>query len=160
VFTGGWRTATLQNPDPATELLDEPIIALERGRFRAAGRGVSDYLDDVGTTVVGEIVLGFGPRIARLSQKQLEHIVIRHWPGAGAGPAGRFLPNTTLREVIQMIDDTLRNGTFGQNPRIRGGLLYQYDFGRDIGISRAGGPATSLAVATNASGDIVTIWPF
>jgi RHS repeat-associated protein len=152
-------TATLQNPDPATELLDEPLIRLERGRFRSAGSAVSDYLDDVGTAIVAELVLGAGPRIAHLSQERLEHIAFRHWPTAGAGAAGRFLPSTSLRQVIQMIDDTLRNGTIGPNPARRGGLLYEYDFGYQIGVSRTGGPATRLQVVTDAAGNIVSAWP-
>ena len=63
----------------------------------------------------------------------------------------------TLRE---MINEAVANGRSSENTHGRPGEIYEYDFGRPIGTTIDGGPATRLRVVVNARGQVVTAFPF
>jgi hypothetical protein len=59
-----------------------------------------------------------------------------------------------------MINEAVANGRSRENTHGRPGEIYEYDFGRPIGTTIDGGPATRLRVVVNARGQVVTAFPF
>jgi hypothetical protein len=96
-------------------------------------------------------------RIARLTQKGLDHIVVRHWATSGAKGAGKFLNGTGVKQLKSMIDEAVQKGT-ASSGRF-GRTQYEYDFGRQIGTDIKGRVATRIRVVVEASGEVVTAFP-
>jgi len=96
-------------------------------------------------------------RANQLTQKALDHIVLRHWATSGAKNAGKFLNGLTGKELKLMIDDVVQKGA--KAPSRFGRTEYIYDFGRQIGIDIKGRVATRMKVVLEASGDVVTAFP-
>lgn len=59
-----------------------------------------------------------------------------------------------------MIGDALESGTIRANTAGRLGHIFEYDFGRQIGVDLAGNPATRLRVVRMPDGTIKTAFPF
>lgn len=59
-----------------------------------------------------------------------------------------------------MIGDTLERGTVRPNTAGRPGYIFEYNFGRVIGIDSAGNPATWLRIVRMPDGNIITAFPF
>jgi hypothetical protein len=100
------------------------------------------------------------PGAANLTQKGLEHIVARHWFTGGAKGAGKFLEGTTARGLKDMIGSATTNGAFRVNTIGRAGTIAEYNFGRAIGTTSGGAPASSLRVVIGTNGNVITAFPF
>jgi hypothetical protein len=94
----------------------------------------------------------------RLGQEALEHIVLRHWRTSGARAAGKFAQGMTARELRSMIAEAAANGA--RRPGKLGRTLIEHDFGRIIGTEIGGSPTSWLRVVIDATGEVVTAFPF
>jgi RHS repeat-associated protein len=108
--------------------------------------------------VTGTKALNSAP--AKLTQEVLEHIVERHWFTSGAKGAGKFVEGTTARGLKEMIETTSTNGLFRANTFKRAGTIAEYNFGRVIGTTSSGAPASSLRVVIGTDGNVITAFPF
>ena len=114
------------------------------GASRAVAQGVTE---DAGQQV-------------KLSRWALRHIQQRHWPDSPAQGAGKFAPGITEDSLREMINEAVANGRYRENTHGRPGEVYEYDFGRPIGITINGSPASRLRVVVNPRGQVVTAFPF
>jgi hypothetical protein len=104
------------------------------------------------------MLLEAGP--AKLAQKQLEHIIERHWFTSGAKGAGKFVQETTGLSLKRMIETATTKGIFRPNTMGRAGTIAEFNFGRIIGTTSSGGPASSLRVVIGTNGNVITAFPF
>ena len=95
-----------------------------------------------------------------LNQWAIRHIQQRHWPDSRAAGAGKFGPEITEESLREMIYEAVANGHSRENTHGRSGEIYEYDFGRRIGTTINGGPASRLRVVVNTRGQVVTAFPF
>ncbi|HTN08239.1 MAG TPA: RHS repeat-associated core domain-containing protein, partial [Flavipsychrobacter sp.] len=100
------------------------------------------------------------PGAANLTQKGLDHIVARHWFTSGAKGAGKFAEGTTGAGLKSMINTTTTQGAFRANTMGRAGTIAEYNFGRVIGTTSSGAPASSLRVVIGTNGNVITAFPF
>jgi hypothetical protein len=113
-----------------------------------------DELADDSIKLIDEV-----SRTGYLPQARLDHIVERHWFTSDAPKAGKFDPETTLRNLKSMIDETLEKGSHRPNTRNRPGHIFEYDFERQIGIDIQGRPASVLRLIRRPDGRIWTAFP-
>jgi hypothetical protein len=95
-----------------------------------------------------------------ISERAIHHIMVRHWPDSPAVGAGKYAPGMTVDLLRQMVDETVANGRSRENTNGRPGRIYEYDFGRPIGIKMNGRPAYRLRVIVNDRNELVTAFPF
>lgn len=95
-----------------------------------------------------------------VSQRAIRHIEERHWPDSPAPGAGKFAPGITEDSLRQLVGQAVANGRVRQNSHGRPGQIYEYDFGRPIGITIEGRPAYRLRVVVNRWNELVTAFPF
>jgi hypothetical protein len=95
-----------------------------------------------------------------ITERALRHIEERHWPDSPAQGAGKFSPGITEDALRELINGTVANGRMRRNTNGRPGQIYEYDFGRPIGITIDGGPASRLRVVVNAHNRLITAFPF
>ena len=115
--------------------------------------------------LIAAAAIGATPAVAgrisgRLTQEGLEHIVLRHWATSGAKAAGKFLPGTSARSLKGLISQALEQGAVRANTAGRAGQIVEYNFGRQIGVSMSGGPATRLRVVLSPDGTVITAFPY
>ena len=120
----------------------------------AAIRGVGNI------AVKGGRQLLLKPGAANLTQKGLDHIIARHWFTSGAKGAGKFAEGTTGAGLKSMINTTTTQGVFRANTMGRAGTIAEYNFGRVIGTTSGGAPASSLRVVIGTNGNVITAFPF
>jgi hypothetical protein len=95
-----------------------------------------------------------------VSQRAIRHIEERHWPDSPAPGAGKFAPGITEDSLRQLVSEAVAHGSVRQNSHGRPGEIYEYDFGRPIGITIEGRPAYRLRVVVNRWNELVTAFPF
>ena len=95
-----------------------------------------------------------------VSQRAIHHIEERHWPDSPAPGAGKFAPGITEDSLRQLVSQAVANGRVRQNSHGRPGQIYEYDFGRPIGITIEGRPAYRLRAVVNRWNELVTAFPF
>jgi hypothetical protein len=95
-----------------------------------------------------------------ISQRTIRHIEERHWPDSPAPGAGKFAPGITEDSLRQLVSQAVANGRVRQNSHGRPGQIYEYDFGRPIGITIEGRPAYRLRAVVNRWNELVTAFPF
>ena len=95
-----------------------------------------------------------------LTEKAFRHIVERHWPDSTAPGAGKFQYGITEDGLRTLINQTVQNGHSRVNTNGRPGVIYEYDFQRQIGTNIDGRPATRLRVVVNRRNQVVTAFPF
>jgi hypothetical protein len=95
-----------------------------------------------------------------LTRWALRHIQQRHWPDSPAQGAGKFAPGITEESLRDMINEAVANGRSRENSHGRPGEIYEYDFGRPIGTTINGSPASRLRVVISTRGQVVTAFPF
>jgi hypothetical protein len=95
-----------------------------------------------------------------ITERALHHIEERHWPDSPAQGAGKFSPGITEDALRALINEAVANGRIRRNTNGRPGQIYEYDFGRPIGITINGGPASRLRVVANARNRLITAFPF
>jgi hypothetical protein len=95
-----------------------------------------------------------------VSQRAIRHIEERHWPDSPAPGAGKFAPGITEDSLRQLVSQAVANGRVRQNSHGRPGQIYEYDFGRPIGITIEGRPAYRLRAVVNRWNELVTAFPF
>lgn len=100
------------------------------------------------------------PGAANLTQKGLDHIIARHWFTSGAKGAGKFAEGTTGAGLKSMIQTTTTQGVFRANTAGRAGTIAEYNFGRVIGTTSSGAPASNLRVVIGTNGNVITAFPF
>ena len=106
---------------------------------------------------------GFANETARpivITERALRHIEERHWPDSPARNAGKFLPGITQDYLRDLINEAVANGRARPNTNGRPGQIYEYDFGRPIGVTINGRPASKLRVVVSASNRLITAFPF
>jgi hypothetical protein len=123
---------------------------------------------------IGVILSGMGGALAQgttdagggsaaqviVTQRAIRHIEERHWPDSPAQGAGKFSPGITEDSLRQLVNEAVTNGRLRQNTHGRPGQIYEYDFGRPIGITIDGRPAYRLRVVVNRQNQLVTAFPF
>jgi hypothetical protein len=95
-----------------------------------------------------------------LTEKAFRHIMERHWPDNTAPGAGKFQSGITEDGLRALISEAVRNGHSRINTNGRPGVIYEYDFHRQIGTNIDGQPATRLRVVVNKRNQVVTAFPF
>jgi hypothetical protein len=95
-----------------------------------------------------------------INQRAIRHIMERHWPDSSASGAGKYAPGTTVDLLKQMVNEAVANGRSRHNTNGRSGQIYEYDFGRPIGIKTNGSPAYRIRVVVNDRNQLVTAFPF
>jgi hypothetical protein len=95
-----------------------------------------------------------------LTEKAFRHIMERHWPDSTAPGAGKFQNGITEEGLRALINQTVQNGHSRVNTNGRPGVIYEYDFQRQIGTNIDGQPATRLRVVVNKRNQVVTAFPF
>jgi hypothetical protein len=95
-----------------------------------------------------------------ISLRAIRHIEERHWPDSPAQGAGKFAPGITEDSLRQLVGQAVEEGRFRQNSHGRPGQIYEYDFGRPIGITINGRPAYRLRVVLNRWNELITAFPF
>jgi hypothetical protein len=108
----------------------------------------------------GQVSAGNAHQQITLNERALRHIQLRHWPDSPAPGAGKFAPGITEESLREMISEAVANGHSRENTHGRSGEIYEYDFGRPIGTTINGGPASRLRVVINTRGQVVTAFPF
>jgi RHS repeat-associated protein len=97
---------------------------------------------------------------AELRQQDLEHIVLRHWSTSDAAGAGKFDPGTTARNLRDMIQETVLEGTIRPNTLNRPGAIFENDLGVKIGTDIGDSDASWLRVVLNPDNTVRTAFPF
>jgi len=126
--------------------------------------------------VVAVVTIVFGDRIIKaqsgppfaeetarqviVTERTLRHIEERHWPNSPAQGAGKFSEGITVRALVELVNEAVANGRSRPNSNGRPGQIYEYDFGRPIGIKINGGPATKLRVVVSSRNRLITAFPF
>jgi len=59
-----------------------------------------------------------------------------------------------------MISETVWKGTSRANTFGRPGTIFEYNFGRQVGVDIAGKAASNLRVVVSPGGDVITAFPF
>jgi len=95
-----------------------------------------------------------------LTERAFRHIMERHWPDSTAAGAGKFQYGITEDGLRALINQAVQNGHSGVNTNGRPGVIYEYDFQRQIGTNIDGQPATRLRVVVNKRNQVVTAFPF
>ena len=95
-----------------------------------------------------------------LLQKDLDHIIARHWATSGARGSGKFVDGTTGKNLLDMVNDAVHRGASRPNTNGRAGTIFELDFGRPIGFNTAGNIATKLRVVLRPDGTVLTAFPF
>ena len=95
-----------------------------------------------------------------LTERAFRHIVERHWPDSAAAGAGKFQDGITEEGLRVLISQAVQNGHSRTNTNGRPGVIYEYDFQRQIGTNISGYPATRLRVVVNRRNQVVTAFPF
>lgn len=114
-------------------------------------------------TVQAQSGTGFANEAARqviITERALRHIEERHWPNSPAQGAGKFFQGITEDSLRELVNEAVANGQARPNTNGRPGQIYEYDFGRPIGITINGGPASKLRVVVSARNQLITAFPF
>jgi hypothetical protein len=122
------------------------------------------------------VAIVFGDRLARaqsapgfadeaagqviITERALRHIEQRHWPNSPAPGAGKFSPGITEDSLRELVYEAVANGRLRRNTNGRPGQIYEYDFGRPIGITINSEPASRLRVVVSPRNRLVTAFPF
>ncbi len=113
--------------------------------------------------VQAQIGTGFANEAARqviVTERALRHIEERHWPNSPAKGAGKFSPGITEDSLRELVGEAVANGQARSNTNGRPGQIYEYDFGRQIGNTIDGGPASKLRVVVSPRNQLITAFPF
>jgi hypothetical protein len=95
-----------------------------------------------------------------ITERAIRHIQERHWPNSPARGAGKFSEGITEDSLRELINEAVANGRARSNTNGRPGQIYEYDFGRPIGIAIDGGPASKLRVVVSPRYRLITAFPF
>jgi hypothetical protein len=95
-----------------------------------------------------------------ITERALRHIEERHWPDSPAQGAGKFYQGITEASLKELVREAVANGRARPNTNGRPGQIYEYDFGRPIGTTINGGPASRLRVVVSPRNQIITAFPF
>jgi hypothetical protein len=96
----------------------------------------------------------------RILQRDLDHIVARHWPRSASTGAGKFAADIRLRSLVEMVRAAVAHGTSRPNTRGRPGTVIEYSFERVIGIDIVGNPTSRLRVVVRPDGSVQTAFPY
>jgi hypothetical protein len=95
-----------------------------------------------------------------ITERALRHIEERHWPDSPAQGAGKFYPGITEQSLKELVREAVANGHARPNTNGRPGQIYEHDFGRAIGTTINGGPASRLRVVVSPRNQVITAFPF
>lgn len=124
------------------------------GGVKLAGRAL-----DAGTTALHAAnTLETGVRSSKLTQQAVEHIAVRHLASSGATNAGKFLPNTSLKELKGLVSTALEKGAIKPNTQGRPGSIVEFAFDKAVGVTSKGQETNKLRVVVQ-DGKIITAFP-
>jgi len=95
-----------------------------------------------------------------ITERAIRHIEERHWPDSPAQGAGKFYQGITEDSLKELVREAVANGRARPNTNGRPGEIYEYDFGRLIGTTINGGPASRLRVVVSPRNQVITAFPF
>ncbi|MBV8416296.1 MAG: hypothetical protein JO251_13885 [Verrucomicrobia bacterium] len=95
-----------------------------------------------------------------ITERAVRHIEERHWPDSPAQGAGKFNQGITEDSLKELIREAVANGRARPNTNGRPGQIFEYDFGRPIGTTINGGPASRLRVVVSPRNQVITAFPF
>jgi len=95
-----------------------------------------------------------------ITERAVRHIEERHWPDSPAQGAGKFNQGITEGSLKELIREAVANGRARPNTNGRPGQIFEYDFGRPIGTTINGGPASRLRVVVSPRNQVITAFPF
>jgi hypothetical protein len=95
-----------------------------------------------------------------ITQRAIRHIEERHWPDSPAQGAGKFNQGITEDSLRELVNEAVAKGRVRPNTNGRPGEIYEYDFGRPIGTTIQGGPASRLRVVVSPRNQVITAFPF
>lgn len=148
----------------AQRLLRVRLAAAGAVRTVSLGAGVITVSLATGAMAVGAPSTAASPqppvRSAKLMEDGIHHIVERHWATSGAQGAGKFAAGTTVEGLRAMVDKAVSDGAWRPNTLGRPGTIFEYDFGRPIGIDMNGNSASHLRVVVSPQGEVITAFPF
>jgi RHS repeat-associated protein len=142
-LAGSWQEKVVQE-------LEKPetwIRAVPGAVINVATKGISSGTKGAANWAAGIQKYGHGDMTV------IEHIFYRHGPQSGFGKVSRFSLGTSVRDVKNLVDEAVTNGT-------RSGNSIVYDFGRVIGTSPSGQMTTKLKIYLNSAGEVRTAFPF
>ncbi len=128
-----------------------PVVPGGAGAAIKAGRTGAKVAKTAG-------LLEAGTRSARLTQRGLDHIVLRHFASSGVKGTGRFSSGTNLKQLRSMIATALESGSVRANTRGRPGKIVEHTFDHVIGTTGKGATAKTLRVVVK-DGQVVTAFP-
>jgi hypothetical protein len=122
------------------------------------------------------VIILFGDRVVRaqsepalanetgrqviITERAIRHIEQRHWPNSPAQGAGKFSEGITEDSLVELVNEAVADGRLRLNTNGRPGQIYEYDFGRQIGIAINGRPASKLRVVVSPRNRLITAFPF
>jgi len=118
-------------------------------------------LDLTGVGEIGSLaVKGTLKVTVRLAEKDMVHIMQRHWFSSTAKGAGKFAVNTTGAELKNMISESIAKGTVRPNTLGRAGYILEHDLGRAIGTDLTGSATGRLRTVIRPNGSVRTAFPY
>jgi hypothetical protein len=141
-------------------------IASDRADAGGATNGKADSLSgqpaspNPGEPPDGERQKRSRRRRQRLTQKDLEHIIRRHWPDSDFPDAGKFTEGTKGRDLLEYIDETVDEGASRPNTKGRPGRIFEYEFDHPIGTNGSGNLTAKLRVILRLDGTVLTAFPY
>lgn len=96
----------------------------------------------------------------KLLQRDLEHIVVRHWAASSAKGAGKFAAGTSLRDLKAMINVAAQRGKIRPNTGGRAGFILELDLGQVLGTNAKGRATSRLRVVIRPDGSVITAFPY
>jgi len=100
------------------------------------------------------------PLQVTMTERALRHIEARHWPDSPAQGAGKFYQGITEDALRELVKEAVAHGRARLNTNGRPGRIYEYDFGRPVGTTINGGPASRLRVVVSSRNQVITAFPF
>jgi hypothetical protein len=113
-----------------------------------------------GRVVQAQSVAATGSLQVVITERAVRHIEERHWPDSPAQGAGKFYQGITEDSLKELVREAVANGRARPNTNGRPGQIYEYDFGRPIGTTINGGPASRLRVVVSPRNQVITAFPF
>ena len=95
-----------------------------------------------------------------ITERAIRHIEERHWPDSPAQGAGKFYQGITEASLKELVREAVASGRARPNTNGRPGQIYEYDFGRPIGTTINGGPASRLRVVVSPRNQVITAFTF
>ncbi|WP_158542787.1 DUF6531 domain-containing protein [Phytoactinopolyspora halophila] len=95
-----------------------------------------------------------------IKESDMRHIMENHGPESTVPGKGKFSKGTSESDISAMIDRTVRHGSSRENTKNRPGMIYEYNFGSQIGVDYLGSMSTKLRVVVRPNNTARTAFPY